>query len=69
MFDHSHKKRKDSLEGSLDRVFLAAELEFPKILVLRLSRHTSSVNIQCAGKSEWSKQLYIWPCSWSTDTS
>ena len=30
----SHKKRKDSLEGSLDRVLFAAELEFPKILVL-----------------------------------
>ena len=30
---HSHKKRKDSLEGSLDRVLFAAELEFPKILV------------------------------------
>ena len=29
-FYHSHKKRKDSLEGSLDRVLFAAELEFPK---------------------------------------
>ena len=28
--NHSHKKRKDSLEGSLDRVWFAAELEFPK---------------------------------------
>ena len=27
---HSHKKQKDSLEGSLDRLLLAAELEFPK---------------------------------------
>ena len=53
---HSHKKRKDSLEGSLDRVLLAAELEFPKILVLRLPQHTSDVNIKCAGRSEWSKQ-------------
>ena len=53
---HSHKKRKDSLEGSLDRVLLAAELEFPKILVPRLPQHTSNVNIECAGKSEWSKQ-------------
>ena len=25
---YSHKKRKDSLEGSLDRVLFAAELEF-----------------------------------------
>ena len=32
-FEHSHKKQKDSLEGSLDRVLFAAELEFPKILV------------------------------------
>ena len=50
--DHSHKKQKDSLEGSLDRVLLAAELEFPKILVPRLPQHTSDVNIECAGKSE-----------------
>ena len=51
-FNHSHKKQKDSLEGSLDRVLLAAELEFPKILVPRLPQHTSDVNIECAGKSE-----------------
>ena len=50
------RKQKDSLEGSLDRVLLAAELEFPKILVPRLPQHTSNVNIECAGKSEWSKQ-------------
>ena len=56
MPQHIHKKRKDSLEGSLDRVLLAAELEFPKILVPRLPQHTSDVNIECAGKSEWSKQ-------------
>ena len=54
----SHKKRKDSLEVSLDRVLFAAELEFPKILVRRLPLHTSNVNIECAEKSEWSKQLY-----------
>ena len=67
-FNHSHKKRKDSLESSLDRVLFAAELEFPKILVPRLPQHASNVNIECAGKSEWSK-LYIWSASWSTDTS
>ena len=50
---HCHKKRKDSLEGSLDRVLLAVELEFPKILVPRLPQHTSDVNIECAEKSEW----------------
>ena len=36
----------------MHRVLLAAELEFPKILVARLSQHTSDVNIECAGKSE-----------------
>ena len=54
--DHSHKKRKDSLEGSLDRVLLVAEHEFPKIVVPRLRQYTSDVNLECAGKSEWSKQ-------------
>ena len=54
--EHSHKKRRDSLEGSLVRVLLATELEFPKTLVLRLSQNTSNVNIECAGKS---KQLLL----------
>ena len=53
---HSHKKRKDSLEGSLDRVLFAAELDFPKILVPRLLQNSSNVNIECARKS---KQTYI----------
>ena len=43
---HSHKRRKDSLGGSLDRVLLATELELPKILVTRLPQHTSNVNIE-----------------------
>ena len=51
-------KRKDSLESSLDRVLLATELDFPKMLVPRLPQHTSDVNIKCDGKSEWSKQQY-----------
>ena len=56
---HSHKKWKGSLlEGSLDRVLIATELEFRKILVLRLPQHTSIVNIEYAGKPEWLKQLY-----------
>ena len=55
--NHSHKKRNDSLEGSLDRVLFVAELEFLKILIPRLPQHTSNVNIECAGKSEWSQQL------------
>ena len=53
---HSHKKQKDSLEGSLNQVLLAVELEFPKILLPRLPQHTSNVNIECGGRSEWSKQ-------------
>ena len=52
-FYHSHKKRKDSLEGSLDRILFAAELEFPKIIARRLPQHTSNVNTECARKSEW----------------
>ena len=30
---HSHNKRKDSLEDSLDRVLFAAEFELPEMLV------------------------------------
>ena len=45
---NSHKKRKDSLEGSLDLVLFAAECQVPKILI----QNTSSVNIECAGKSK-----------------
>ena len=55
---HSHKKRKDSLEGSLERVILAAVLKFPKMLVPRLSQNTLDVSIKCAKKSKWLKQLY-----------
>ena len=59
MFKHSHKKWKDSLEGSLlDRVLLSAEREFPKILVPRLPPHAKNVNDKCSGKSEWSKQQF-----------
>ena len=52
---HSHKKRKDSLEGSLDRVLFAAELEVTKILVPWLHQNSSNVNTECTGKST---QLY-----------
>ena len=51
MKNHSHKKRKDSL----DRELFAVELEFMKILVPRLPQNISNVNIECAGKS---KNLY-----------
>ena len=54
--NHSYKKRKDSLEGCLDRVLLAVDLEFPKILVPRLPQNTSNVNTDRARKS---KQLYF----------
>ena len=66
---HSHKKRKDGLEGSLDRVWSTAELEFPKILVRRLPQHTWDVNIKYAGSLEWSNNgiIYMGPAYWSTD--
>ena len=48
--DHSHTKRKDSLEGNLDRVLLAAELDFPKIVVPMLLQNSSKVNVECARK-------------------
>ena len=54
-FYHSRKKWKDRLEGSLDWLLTAAELEFSKILVPRLPQNLSNVNIECSGKS---KQLY-----------
>ena len=36
LINHSHKKRKDSLEVTTVRIFFTAELEFSKILVPRL---------------------------------
>ena len=52
---HKHKKRKDSLEGSLERVLFAAKLEFSKILAHRLLQNTRNANTICCEKS---KQLY-----------
>ena len=52
LLDHSHKKRKDSLEGSLVRVLFVAELGFPKILVPRLPQNASNINIESTGKSK-----------------
>ena len=37
--------RKDGLEGSPDRVLFAAELEFSKILVSRLTQNSLNVDI------------------------
>ena len=51
-FGYSHKKQKNSLEGSPKRALFAGELEFLKIQEPRLPQHTSNVNIECAGKSE-----------------
>ena len=56
--NHSYNGWKDSLGSSVDRVLFAAKLEFPNILVPRLPQHTSDVNIECAGKSRWLRQLY-----------
>ena len=49
---HSHKKRKDSLEGNLDRVLFVTEREFPNTLVPRLPHHTSNINSEFAEKSK-----------------
>ena len=48
LLSHSHKKRRDSLEGNLDPIIFAAEfqLEFSKMLVPRLPQHTSNVHIE-----------------------
>ena len=54
-YHHSHKKRIESLEGSLNRVLFASKLEFSKILVPRLPQNTSNLNNECAGKL---KRLY-----------
>ena len=48
---HSHKKQKGSMEGSLDQVLFAVELEFSKMLVPRLPQHSWNVNIECVRKS------------------
>ena len=46
---HSHKKRKDSLEGSLGRV-LFDRTGAPKNTSTRFPQNTSNVTIECAGK-------------------
>ena len=49
-FNHSHKKRKDSLDGSLAPVLFATKLEFLKIIVTMLPQNTSNVNIESTAK-------------------
>ena len=51
-FKYSNKKRKDILEGSLDGVLFATEIEFPKILSPRIRQNSSNVNDECDGKSK-----------------
>ena len=60
LFHSHHKKRKDSLEGSLDWLLFVVELEFPKVLVPRLPQNSSNVNTTV---------FFMWPASWSTDIS
>ena len=47
---YSHKKRNVSLEGSLDRVLVAVELEFSKTSVPKLPKNISNATSECAGK-------------------
>ena len=56
-YDVVHKKRKDNLEGSLDRVLFAAELEFPD----------SSIITSIQATSEYIKCKY-WMC-WKIKTA
>ena len=58
---NNHKKRKDSLECSLDRVLFAADLEFLKILVLRLLQHASAtLNMPESQNMVKTTVLFIW---------
>ena len=59
------------MEGSMDQVLFAAELEFKDT-----STQATSVYIKWKHGMWWESQngqnnsiLYIWPASWSTDTS
>ena len=49
------------MEGSLDRVLFAAELDFPKVLSPRLPQNISNVNNECVGKSKQQCSLYYQP--------
>ena len=44
--NHSNKKWKNSLQGSLDQVLFAGEVELPKIIVPRLAQHTPNANTE-----------------------
>ena len=62
--NHSHKKRKDCMEDSLDQVLFAAELEFLKILVLGLPQNKSNIKTEYAGKYNC---IFMGSASWSTN--
>ena len=59
LYIHSHKKKKNSLKSNLVRVLFAAEIDFPKILVLRLPENTSNVNIESSGKIKKICIIYV----------
>ena len=52
---HSHKKLKDNLEGSQIQVLFVADLELLMIVLPRLPKNSSKVNIEGTKKR---KQLY-----------
>ena len=56
-YQHSHKKRKDSLESSLDRILTPDEFD----TVSMLFRNISKVNIECVGKPKQLCSLYDQP--------
>ena len=60
----SHKKREESLEGGLDRILFAAELEFLKIMVPKLTQDTTNVNNDCAGKLRPIRSVISWLEQW-----
>ena len=63
MLRPSHKKQKDSLEGSLDEVLFAAELVLPKVLVTKPPQNTSNVYIKSGGKPKHCYSLCDQPYS------
>lgn len=52
---HNHKKLKDNLEGSQIQVLFVADLELLMIVLPRLPKNSSKVNIEGTKKG---KQLY-----------
>ena len=71
---HSHKKRKNSLEGSLDLVLFGAELEL-LVLVLRYEDTSTQATSEFIKCKHWmcrkfkTVAFFMWPASWRTDIS